>query len=115
MAPVSPPSELSPLLAAGLPTDTSPSSEETMEHRARRTLSADIRLLGNVLGSAIRRLAGEQAFEQVEAIRGATKSLREQPTAEAAAKLRDTLAGLDVSTLRTLIRAFSIYFDLINL
>jgi phosphoenolpyruvate carboxylase len=86
-----------------------------MEHRARRTLSADIRLLGNILGSAIRRLAGEPAYEQVEAIRAATKALREQPSTEAAAKLRDQLADLDVPTLRTLIRAFSIYFDLINL
>jgi phosphoenolpyruvate carboxylase len=37
------------------------------------------------------------------------------PSAEAARELRDRLAGLDLAALRTLIRAFSIYFDLINL
>src|SRR5437764_9461541 len=92
-----------------LPTDAS------LEHRARRTLSADIRLLGNLLGDAIRRLAGEQAFALVEEIRSATKNLREQPSPEVARKLRDRLARLELPELRTLIRAFSIYFDLINL
>lgn len=92
-----------------------PTEDETTEHRARRTLSADIRLLGSMLGNTIRRLAGEQAYEQVEDIRIAAKALRENPSAEAAAGLRDRLAALDVTALRTLIRAFSIYFDLINL
>ena len=78
-------------------------------------LSADIRLLGNLLGDAIRRLAGEQAFALVEEVRAATKTLREHPSAEARPELRDRLAELDLPALRTLIRAFSIYFDLINL
>jgi len=86
-----------------------------MEHRVRRALSGDIRLLGNLLGNAIRRQAGEPAFELVEEIRSATKNLRAQPSAEAARGLRDRLAELDLPALRTLIRAFSIYFDLINL
>jgi phosphoenolpyruvate carboxylase len=115
MAPISPPAaspatpEAPPNAASDLPRD------ETMEHRARRTLSADIRLLGNILGNAIRRLAGEAAYEQVETVRAATKALRELPSTETAAKLRDELEDLDVAALRTLIRAFSIYFDLINL
>ena len=90
-------------------------ADATMEHRSRRTLSADIRLLGNLLGDAIRRLAGEQAFALVEEVRSATKTLREQPSAELARGLRDRLAQLDLPALKTLIRAFSIYFDLINL
>src|SRR5262249_21599758 len=48
-------------------------------------------------------------------VRAATKRLREMPSADAARELRDRLAGLDLAALRTLIRAFSIYFDLINL
>ncbi|HLJ12683.1 MAG TPA: phosphoenolpyruvate carboxylase, partial [Planctomycetaceae bacterium] len=86
-----------------------------MEHRSRRTLSADIRMLGNLLGDAIRRLAGEQAFALVEEIRSAAKSLRERPSLEVARGLRDRLGQLDLPSLKTLIRAFSIYFDLINL
>jgi phosphoenolpyruvate carboxylase len=117
MLPISPPSAQDAVFEAGAGSHIASNSSggETMEHRARRTLSADIRLLGNVLGNAIRRLAGEQAYAQVEAVRGAAKALREQPSAAAAAQLRDRLAGLDVPALRTLIRAFSIYFDLINL
>jgi hypothetical protein len=49
----------------GQETVPSPSDQEPMEHRVRRALSGDIRLLGNLLGNAIRRQAGEQAFELV--------------------------------------------------
>ncbi|MBS0261384.1 MAG: phosphoenolpyruvate carboxylase [Planctomycetes bacterium] len=92
-----------------------PAGTETLDQRARRTLSSDIRMLGTTLGTAIRRLAGESAYENVESLRAATKMLRECPSTEAAARLRDQLAQFDLTTLRTLIRAFSIYFDLINL
>ncbi|MFO0916696.1 MAG: phosphoenolpyruvate carboxylase [Planctomycetaceae bacterium] len=88
---------------------------ETMEQRAQRTLSADIHFLGGILGDTIRRLAGPRAFDLVETIRAATKSLREQPSPAAAAALRRQLSELTVPELRMLIRAFSIYFDLINL
>src|SRR5579863_6274403 len=100
---------------ATVPEATPLPADNTLEHRARRTLSADIRLLGNLLGDVIRRLAGEQAFALVEEIRSATKNLREKPSPEMARGLRDRLAQLDLPALKTLIRAFSIYFDLINL
>jgi len=90
-------------------------AEMPMEHRARRALSADIRLLGNLLGGAIRRLAGEPELALVEEVRSVTKSLREEPSPAAARCLRDKLAALGLPELRMLIRAFSIYFDLINL
>lgn len=82
---------------------------------AQKALGADIRLLGNLLGQAIRRLAGEPAFDLEEEIRGAAKELRANPSADAARKLRDRLGTLDLPALRGLIRAFSVYFDLINL
>ncbi len=78
-------------------------------------LSADIHLLGDLLGKAVRRLAGEGAFALEEEIRAAAKELRARPSLEEARRLRDRLDKLDLSALRTLIRAFSIYFDLINL
>jgi phosphoenolpyruvate carboxylase len=81
----------------------------------QEALSADIHLLGDLLGQAIRRLAGEDAFALVEEVRAAAKALRSQPSVEEARRLRDRLDQLDVPALRTLIRAFSIYFDLINL
>ena len=72
--------------APGQETVPNPSDQEPMEHRVRRALSGDIRLLGNLLGNAIRRQAGEPAFELVEEIRSATKNLRAQPSGRGAAR-----------------------------
>ena len=48
-------------------------------------------------------------------MRAAAKALRANPSVDEARRLRDRLDRLDLPSLRTLIRAFSIYFDLINL
>ena len=90
-------------------------SSADMDAEVQRGLSADIHLLGDLLGAAIRRLAGQEAFTLEEEIRAAAKELRAHPSLEEARRLRDRLDRLDVADLRTLIRAFSIYFDLINL
>jgi phosphoenolpyruvate carboxylase len=82
---------------------------------AQKALGADIRLLGNLLGQAIRRLAGDAAFDLEEEIRSAAKELRAHPSLEGARRLRDRLGTLDLPALRGLIRAFSVFFDLINL
>ncbi len=95
------------------PTSDAPPPAPTDEGQQR--LSADIHLLGDMLGDAIRRLAGEDAFALEEEVRAAAKELRVRPSLEEARRLRDRLDKLDLSALRTLIRAFSIYFDLINL
>jgi phosphoenolpyruvate carboxylase len=81
----------------------------------QEALSADIHTLGDLLGATIRRVSGEEVFDLVEEVRAAAKALRATPSLEEARRLRDRLAGLDVPSLRALIRAFSVYFDLINL
>ena len=86
-----------------------------MNPEVQEALSHDIHQLGDVLGETIRRLAGQEAFNQVEEIRTAVKGLRANPSVEEARRLRDRLGQLELPKLRTLIRAFSIYFDLINL
>jgi phosphoenolpyruvate carboxylase len=86
-----------------------------MQTEAHEALSADIRLLGGLLGESIRRLAGEEAFALVEEVRASAKALRADSSVEEARRLRDRLGRLGLGELRTLIRAFSIYFDLINL
>jgi phosphoenolpyruvate carboxylase len=91
------------------------SADDSLEHQVRHALSADIRCLGNLLGNVIRRVAGEDAFSLVEEVRAATKELRARPSVAEARRLRDRLGELELPALRTLIRAFSIYFDLINL
>ena len=86
-----------------------------MHAEAAEALSGDIHRLGDLLGRAIRRLAGEEAFALVEDIRAAAKDLRAAPSPDEARRLRDRLGQLGLAELRTLIRAFSVYFDLINL
>ena len=81
------------------------------EPTVQEALSVDIRLLGSMLGQAIQRLSGDQAFQRVEDLRAAAKELRSAPTPNAARALRDQLATLDVTELRTQIRAFSIYLQ----
>ena len=86
-----------------------------MRTEALEALSGDIHMLGGLLGEAIRGLAGERAFALVEEVRAASKDLRADSSPETARRLRDRLGELDLADLRTLIRSFSVYFDLINL
>jgi phosphoenolpyruvate carboxylase len=86
-----------------------------MRTEALEALSGDIHLLGDLLGKAIKGLAGDDAFALVEEFRAASKDLRSDSSLEAARRLRDRLGELGLADLRTLIRAFSVYFDLTNL
>ncbi|MES1213005.1 MAG: phosphoenolpyruvate carboxylase, partial [Singulisphaera sp.] len=75
----------------------------------------DTRMLDQVLDETILRLEGEDSFRLVDEIRAAGQELRTVPSVDAARALRDRLNQLDLRQLRTLTRAFSLYFDLINL
>ncbi len=86
-----------------------------MRPKEQEALSSDIHFLGDLLGDTIRRVSGEEVYQLVEEIRAAAKALRTTPSLDEARRLRDRLAGLEVPALRNLIRAFSVYFDLINL
>jgi len=74
----------------------------------------DVRFLAGLLGDVIRRCEGEGAFLLVEEIRGLTRNRREG-SAESEAILFDRIRSLDEGQFAVLIRAFSIYFDLVNL
>ncbi len=86
-----------------------------MSSSEQGALSADIHLLGDTLGQVIRRLAGAKMFDLEEEVRAATKALRAAPSVEEARRLRERLDRLDLPALRLLTRAFSVYFDLVNL
>src|SRR5215831_7081280 len=81
-------------------------------------LSADIRYLGNMLGTIIREQHGDVAFDLVERIRASAKARRQHerdhdPTMTA--DLLATVDNLDLESKRVLIKSFSNYFQLINL
>ena len=77
-------------------------------------LRRDVRFLGDMLGQVISDLAGDQAFGLVEQIRLAARERRAgKPSAEH--ELTSIIAGLNDVQVRTVARAFSIYFDLANI
>ncbi len=77
-------------------------------------LSADIKLLAGLLGVVIREQHGDDAFELVEQVRTDAKGRRRGDQAAEEA-LRTTIDNLDVESLRVLTKAFSNYFQLINI
>ena len=89
--------------------------DPTPNSKAQEALNADIRLLDDLLSAAIKRLASGEAFALQEEIRASAGVLRVQPSVEEARRLCQRLDQLDLPALRTLIRAFSIFFDLTNL
>ena len=79
-----------------------------------RRLSDDVYLLAGLLGDVITSMAGEDAFELEEAARSLAKRLRRGDD-DAGNELQLLVSESDTDDLRILIRAFTNYFQLINL
>jgi len=94
-------------------------------------LRQDIRALGNALGQAIQRHGGHDVFEMVEYLRTSCKRLRDcterlpEATAMEAVQLEDeirllsrqiadTVTHCNLDTAIDVIRAFTVYFHLVN-
>ncbi|WP_412852745.1 phosphoenolpyruvate carboxylase [Ectothiorhodospira shaposhnikovii] len=80
-----------------------------------RELRARVKLFGNLLGNIIRRLEGEAVLQAVEALRKGFVALRKKDNPDKRERLMRYIDALDPKTLETIIRAFSIYFSLVNL
>ena len=80
-----------------------------------RTLDSDIHLLGEIHGNAILKQAGKIAFDLIEEIKSRSLVIRETNSLTEARKLISKLDGIEIKDLRLLIRAFGVYFDLLNL
>src|SRR5215203_6840546 len=81
---------------------------------ARRTLSDDVHLLAGLLGEVLRESGGERAFAHTETARTLAKNLR-GGEARAGSELDALVRGLSDGEAETLVRAFTNYFQLINL
>ncbi len=77
-------------------------------------LRADIRHLGGLLGDIIREQHGDEAFNLVEDVRARAKERRKNDP-NGAGTLLPAIENLDPQRLRVLIKAFSNYFQLINI
>ncbi|WP_066317628.1 phosphoenolpyruvate carboxylase [Bacillus sp. FJAT-29814] len=77
-------------------------------------LRRDVKLLGNMLGEILKNHGGDELFDTVEKIRHMTKSLRTHFDHEIYSELKQEIASLSVPMRKQVIRAFSMYFHLIN-
>ena len=78
------------------------------------SLRRDVHTLGEKLGEAIAALAGAPALTLVEDIRKLARRRRSNdPLTEQT--LSDTVTSLDLQQIETVVRAFTVYFDLANL
>jgi phosphoenolpyruvate carboxylase len=78
-------------------------------------LSNDIHMLGDLLGETLQRLGGERLFEIEERVRGLCKELRSAPSTRTDQQLKRLLHGLSLDEAIGVIRAFSTFFQLVNI
>jgi phosphoenolpyruvate carboxylase len=83
--------------------------------RARDPLALEIRLLGSLLGQVIAEQAGPELLDLVERVRRTTIRLRHGDDPSLRAGLVAELAALDPDRAEVVVRAFSLYFRLVNL
>lgn len=79
-----------------------------------KKLSSNIKELGYMLGEVLIEQEGKQLFENVEKLRGLTKELRKNYNHETIKKIKTIVARLDYKQSYNVIKAFSIYFILVN-
>ena len=78
-------------------------------------LRNDIRRLGNLLGETLKRLGGKKLFDNEERVRALCKQLRAKHSSETERRLKRLLHGLSADEAISVIRAFSVYFQLVNI
>src|SRR3954467_11157252 len=83
--------------------------------RSRDPLALEIRLLGSLLGQVIAEQAGPDLLDLVERVRRTTIRLRRGDDPSLRAGLVTELASLDPDRAEVVVRAFSLYFRLVNL
>ena len=77
-------------------------------------LRGRVKLLGQLLGDVISSQSGGEILRTVERLRKGFLQLRDQPDPVRLARLKKFIGKLSPDALRPVIRAFSIYFQLVN-
>lgn len=78
-------------------------------------LRRDVRFLGHILGEVLVHEGGNELLDIVEKIREMSKSLRAQFVPEIYEEFKDSIRNLDPGVRHHVIRAFAIYFQLVNI
>lgn len=90
------------------------STVEKLSLLSDKELRQHVRFLGHILGEVIDERAGREVFETVERLRQGFLNLRKDDNAALRTELLSFLNTLDATTLKEVIRAFSLYFSLLN-
>ncbi|WP_248928972.1 phosphoenolpyruvate carboxylase [Paenibacillus hamazuiensis] len=86
-------------------------SKSTTNNLLRR----DVRFLGHILGEVLVHQGGNELLSIVEKIREMSKSLRTNYSTEAFEEFKQTITNLEPGIRHQVIRAFAIYFQLVNI
>jgi phosphoenolpyruvate carboxylase len=78
-------------------------------------LRRDVRLLGDLLGRVMVEQEGEELLAREEEIRSVSRRARESGDPEVRAELARAVAGLDLEQQTTILRAFTLFFQLANI
>ncbi|NTV63695.1 MAG: phosphoenolpyruvate carboxylase, partial [Oscillochloris sp.] len=81
----------------------------------RDPLSTNIHALGAALGRVMTDQSGARALDLAEEVRRLARELRTNPTDDLAARLVALIADLPVDELSDLVKAFTLYFGVVNL
>lgn len=92
-------------------TETTVDQRQNSSHLLRR----DVRFLGNILGEVLVHQGGKELLDIVEDIREKSKSLRAEFDLELFNDFKNTIKNLEPGVRHQVIRAFAIYFQLVNI
>lgn len=80
-----------------------------------KPLRAEVRFLGNMLGRVLIEQEGKAFFELVESIRKSAQELRSRYSPSLEKKFYSRIRSLSLDKLTRVMRAFTVYFQLVNL
>jgi len=83
--------------------------------RHDKKLRGRVKLLGTLLGEVIRTQSGEEVLRAIERLRKGFIRLRKEPDEHRLKSLKKMIHKLSPDALRPVIRAFSIYFQLVSI
>jgi len=82
--------------------------------KSKRRLRGHVDLLGRLLGNVLVAENGQELFDLEESVRRTTRTLRQRRDPGTLASLDRQLGAIDLGTTTNLIRAFALYFQLVN-
>ncbi|AJY75311.1 phosphoenolpyruvate carboxylase [Paenibacillus beijingensis] len=90
-------------------------TQTTNRPHSNNLLRRDVRFLGNILGEVLVHQGGRELLDVVEKIRETSKALRAEFIPELFEEFKSTITSLNPEIRHQVIRAFAIYFQLVNI